>query len=382
VRYKSDEEYPEHFRLLVEESVRCRLRSTTSVGMMMSGGLDSTSVACLAASMLAPSSLTTLSYVFDELPDCDERQYIDAVTSRWGTRSIQISCDDLWPFRYWPDWPRNPNHPEGNFYRLIKERVYLRAQQEGLRVLLTGGFGDQLYSRVRDWLADLISDRQLGEARKELIRHLRTSGLRRTLEAGQLRRVARRVLDEVTGAKQLPHTPATPRWLTTFATRCLLDNEFIVQPPFDRKGGFLWMREAQSCSREIFHTSRYSLELRHPYRDIRLVEFVLALPAYQFYTHNWYKHILRNAMRGILPEVIRTRPRPTSLESLFSRGMDREKDIFLACLDDPDAQWRNYVADEWLSEHLNTIFKGDGSQGLVPWLCLSYETWYNRSLCY
>jgi len=44
--------------------------------------------------MLRPQALTTISYVFDELVDCDERQYIDAVKKEWGIRSIQLPCDN------------------------------------------------------------------------------------------------------------------------------------------------------------------------------------------------------------------------------------------------------------------------------------------------
>ncbi len=89
IRYRSDLEYAEHFRSLLEQSVRCCLRSTTPVSVLMSGGLDSTSVACLAARILAPDSLTTFSFVFDELSECDERPYINAVQARWGIRLIQ-----------------------------------------------------------------------------------------------------------------------------------------------------------------------------------------------------------------------------------------------------------------------------------------------------
>jgi len=73
IRYKTDEEYAAHFLSLLEESVRCRMRSTTPTGVMMSGGLDSTTVASLAARMIAPQQLKTISYVFDKFPDCDER---------------------------------------------------------------------------------------------------------------------------------------------------------------------------------------------------------------------------------------------------------------------------------------------------------------------
>lgn len=375
VRYKSDEEYAEHFRCLLEQSVRCRLRSTPPAGILMSGGLDSTSVACLSASMLAPSSLTTLSYVFDELPDCDERLYINAVEAKWGTRSIQIPCDDLWPFRYWPDWPRNPNHPEGNFYRLIKERTYLRAQKEGLRVLLTGGFGDQLYSRVGDWMADLVADGQLGQIWRELVHLVQTYGLRKTLELSRLRRVARRLLEMTTGWNRPLHSPVSPRWLTPFAAGCLVELNGEISPLIEQQGGLIGLRGAQSYSREAYYTNRHALELRHPYRDRRLVEFMLAIPASQFFHHGLYKFILRNAMQGFLPEVIRTRPRPTSMESLYKRGRDREKNLLQSLLDDPESPWRKYVAPNWLSKNLDTII--DGSEGLVPWLCISYETWYN-----
>jgi asparagine synthase (glutamine-hydrolysing) len=119
VRYNSDEEYAEEFRGLLEQSVRCRMRATTPVGVLMSGGLDSGSVACLAARMLQPQPLTTISYVFDELAECDERRYIETVKEKWGIHSIQIPCDDAWPLKDWAHWPSNPNHPEGNPYRLL-----------------------------------------------------------------------------------------------------------------------------------------------------------------------------------------------------------------------------------------------------------------------
>ena len=116
---KSDGEYAEQFRTLLEDSIRSRLRSVTPVGVLMSGGLDSTSIACLAARILAPQPVTTISYVFDELSDCDERQYIGAVVKQWGIHSIQIPCDDAWPLKDWKNWPHNSNKPEGNPYGLL-----------------------------------------------------------------------------------------------------------------------------------------------------------------------------------------------------------------------------------------------------------------------
>jgi asparagine synthase (glutamine-hydrolysing) len=173
IRYKSDEEYAEHFLSLLAESVRSRMRSPFPVGILMSGGLDSTSVACLAARMIVPKTLTTISYVFDELSECDERQYIESVKEKYGIHSIQIPCDDVWTFK---NWHYNPNQPGGNLYRMVLERVYERAHQEGMHVLLTGYMGDHLYSAGGDWIADLLLDRQFLRAGQELIFQIRNMG--------------------------------------------------------------------------------------------------------------------------------------------------------------------------------------------------------------
>ena len=333
IRYKTDEEYAEQFRNLLEESIRCRMRSVAPVGILMSGGLDSTSVASLAARMIAPQQLTTISYVFDEFPDCDERQYINAVKEKWNTHSIQIPSDDAWPYKNWKNWRRNPNQPEGNPYRLVKERAYQRANDEGLRVLLTGGFGDHLYDGAEEWMADLLAEGRLFQALQGLAYNIRNFGLRRALAAQSLRRTARRILDKFPGGKFLHGKQTAAPWLTPFS----IDNtnnrsNTWLDPAFARKANILGLRAAQSSASETFNASRHALELRHPYRDRRLIEFVLGLPAYQFYFHGVYKYILRNAMKGILPEIIRTRVRPTSLISFFFRGVELEKQKIQDCL--------------------------------------------------
>ncbi len=376
VRGRSDEEYAEEFRSLLEQSIRCRLRSTTPVGVLMSGGLDSTSVACLAARMLAPQPLTTISHVFDELVDCDERQYIETVKKQWGIRSIHIPCDDAWTLRDWQNWPRNPNQPEGNPFRLLKERAYQRAGQEGLRVLLTGGFGDHLYGAGKDWLADLIAEGQLLKAGRELGLYIRYSGLRWTLQAGYLQRAARRLLNAIPGGN-MRRRPTTPGWLTPFSAGQLSDVGTGLDPALERYGTLLGTVAANSCSDEIFNASCHTLELRHPYRDRRLVEFVLSLPAYQLYYHGLNKHILRTAMHEILPEPIRTRPQPTSMESLYYRGAEREKTLLQACFQDVGAAWPTFIRADWIIKHWNRlVMPGQGGPDVVvPWLCVSYEAW-------
>jgi asparagine synthase (glutamine-hydrolysing) len=379
VRYNSDEEYAEEFRGLLEQSVRCRMRATTPVGVLMSGGLDSGSVACLAARMLQPQPLTTISYVFDELAECDERRYIETVKEKWSIHSIQIPCDDAWPLKDWTHWPSNPNHPEGNPYRMLKERAYERAHTEGLRVLFTGAFGDELYDGEEDWLADLLAEGRWQEAGRELKSHLEYAGLLQTLGSDYVRRTGRRLLNRLPGGRRvLSRKPGpAPDWLTPFAAGQLSKDKVELEPAFERKKNTLGRWAAADCSYEIPNANRHALELRHPYRDRRLVEFVLTLPAYQLYNHGLYKHILRVAMQGILPEAIRTRDQPTYLGPLYLRGFVREKKVQQACFQDSAAGWRRFVSVDWLSGHWKRLFSlvDRRSDVLVPWLCMTYELW-------
>ena len=382
IRYKKDEEYAEHFLSLLRESIQSRIRSSAPIGILMSGGLDSTSVACLAAAMVAPQKLTTLSYVFDELSDCDERIYINAVREQYKTQSIQILCDDTAPYTNWKTWPHNPNFPEGNPYRLMKERTYKRAQTEGIRVLLTGGFGDTFYKANNDWLIDSIIDKKFLEAGQELKYHIQRDGVSKALTAGYMRQLVKRTLFASFGKNIFPLRKTSPWWLTDFSNRHLSDVKKNNYYPAERHHLFVDLRASFGTAAEIFNASRHNLELRHPYRDIRLISFIMQIPAYQLYRRGIYKHILRIAMKDILPEIIRTRPHPTVLTSLFLRGHEQEKTLFKGYLETQVAGFKKFVETEQILSRFDEFDKSQNisTKTLIPFFSVSYEAWYRSRL--
>jgi hypothetical protein len=83
-------------------------------------------------------------------------------------------------------------------------------------------------------------------------------------------------------------------------------------------------------------------------------------------------------MQGILPEAIRRRSSPTTLLTLLSRGMDRDSKVLQAHVQDPGAAWRKYVRPDWLLDRWNipVTRETDGADALVPWLCVSFASWY------
>lgn len=379
IRYKTDEEYAGHFSALLEESVRCRLRSITPVGVQMSGGLDSTSVACLAARILPPDSITAISYIFDELKSCNESRYIEAVKEHAGIRSIQFPGDDAWPFKDWQTWTRNPNNPEMMPYRLLLKGVHLMAKQQGFRVLLTGSFGDYLYQDGRTfWLADLLTERRVSDASRELKMLFRSPGISQMLREGYIQQAVIRLAHVPPGwHRRYKH----PEWMTSFAAGLLPEKEIPwLDPAFERHASIstLGLLAAQISTHEIPYTSSSAIDLRHPYRDRRLVEFVLALPAYQLFYHGTTKYILRNAMKGILPEIVRSRRQPTSLVPLYNKGLKLEIPTLKECYHKHDPLWRDFIREDYLSDVLYSGVADGNTASLVPWLCIALERWFGN----
>jgi asparagine synthase (glutamine-hydrolysing) len=96
IRYGNDADYEEHFRELFRAAVRGRVDVHGPVCAELSGGLDSSSIVCMGDELVRSGesphvSLTTVSYVFDEAPTDDERQYISLVEARRGARGRHIS---------------------------------------------------------------------------------------------------------------------------------------------------------------------------------------------------------------------------------------------------------------------------------------------------
>ncbi len=382
VRYRRESEYAEHFREALAEAVRCRMRTTGAASaVLMSGGLDSTSVAALAARELGPDGgpLHTLSWVFDELPEADEREFMEPVVARLGARATWIRCDDAWPLRDAERWPTSLDAPYSPIYRRPRERAYHAAAAAGSRVLLTGECGDHLYFGAAHWLRDLVAEGRVLAAAGGLAREL-ALGRRRDLPRVGLRDTAGRLA----GWRPRPQPP--PTWLTPFAVEQLGDagSGFAARHPVARPEQAARLfdpRLGAANSLEAAFAGAAGLEVRRPYRDRRLIELALALPAHQLYRPGWIKWVGRQAMRGLLPDPVRLRRRRSSLYPLFRRGLvERESDAVQGLLEAPGATWSRYVRRDWLDAFLpDRILAGvDGPAALATWQCLGFELWRRK----
>jgi len=410
IRYRRDEEYAEHFRSVLDDAVRVRLGTAPGdapPAVLMSGGLDSTSVAALAGRWLAERDrrLTTVSWVFEELPRADEREFMGPVVEALGAEPVWVPGDDAWPLGGVAtagdgDAERavvGLGSPYAAIYRRLRDRAYGAVAERGGRVLLTGECGDQLFLGGEEWLADLAADRWLWTALVETGRGLARVGrgdrvgLRASLGAVARRwRMAQGGPGAVRDAARGFERP----WLTDTA-RALIgveaDGGAGGAAPGGRSG-----RSAALADPRIGQATRSEaafarvagraaggqpVEVRRPYRDRRLVELALAFPSHQLYRPGRTKWLTRTAMAGLLPEKVRRRGRRSSLYPLFRRGVaEREGATVLALLDSPQARWSRYVRSDWLWGFYShgVSAEVDGAGALVLWQCLALEIWHRR----
>ncbi len=381
IRYRTDADYAEHFQTLLHASVACRLRARPAPAVMMSGGLDSTSIAALAAQQLRHTSpttrLSTVSFVFDEFASCDERAYMEAMIHRYQLQAAQIPGDDAWPLNHIETWPLNPNSPENDVYRHLQTRLYQQASKTSHRVLLSGEGGDQLYLGAESWLTDLLAERQFARAWRDSLLHIRYQGL--------IRFARRTGLHRLIGAhwlRRLRPKTVLP-WLTPEAKQALPEDD--TWPPSSRMASrpkqyrsLLGLTDAHGVCVESHYASREGVDIRYPYRDRRLIEFMLAVPTHQLYDHGLYKPILRHAMDGLLPEPILNRVQPTLLYPLFVHRLTRtETKTVHQLLHHPDRIWPQYVRADWLHQ-ADLDPQQPRTEAFILWLCVCLELWRLR----
>ena len=127
-------------------------------------------------------------------------------------------------------------------------------------------------------------------------------------------------------------------------------------------------------SSEHFHLSKHSIELECPYRDLRLVQFMLNIPSYQLFNKGTKKYIAKNAMNNLLPSEIVNRNSPTLLTPLFNLGMQEKEIEYVQKKLNSNDEWTRYVNKNDVQQYFNTKVE-PGRKELVVWQCISFISW-------
>jgi asparagine synthase (glutamine-hydrolysing) len=381
IRLANTAAYADAFRDLFTEAVRCRSRTSFPLGATLSGGLDSSSIACVARLQPAASSsaLHTFSAIFPsysgaEAARIDERRYIEAVVAAGGIESHLVCADTLSPLQHVAAMLR---HAGGlftgpNLY--LHWGLFRAAQNAGVRVLLEGTDGDTTVSHGLHFLAELaLSGRWL-----RLYREAGKIAWRTGWATSRADLIATYVLKPVSAP------------LRRLRTGGCSDSLALIDPAFARRSGLAERRRALGAGQRLppatlrahhwqslsapaltavleladWTGAAFGLELRFPFCDRRLVEFCLALPADQKLADGWTRAVLRRAMSGILPERVRTRLSKANLSLNFVRGLQHaDRPLLETTLAEGEARIAPYVDMGRLRACRSQLVSGQQAEG-------------------
>jgi len=333
ISYRTDEEYSEHFLSLFKEALRCRLRSVKGVTSDLSGGLDSSSVVCLTESLRKSGqaqvdSFESFSVRFPPGP-AGEAEYVEEVLHQYPHRHTYVSpgtaplTELTRQVAHYLDVPDYPNGVCADYAPILGPR-------DDLRVRLTGVGGDEWFTDTYFEYADLLSHLRLAS----LLARLRSEGDSFSGSVSNLWRygvlpLVPENLKSVIRQWRTPHqsTALVPR---AFAARTGLSQRISMRWPVPRCRSFAQqaLYRIYSYGTRIFWrdidarwNARFRLEGRHPFLDRRVMEFGFAVPYSQLYRRNTTKFVLREAMRGILPERVRLRPGKAALSEIYATAL-------------------------------------------------------------
>lgn len=393
--YRREEEYAERFRELLLRAVESRLPARgPAVGVLMSGGLDSCSVAA-AARQLVPAgagsspALFAGSFVFDRLRQCDESEHIRAVAERLDLEVEPVQAERFPVFgdpeAYQPQLDTPYLAWEGCFREMLR-----RVRSRGARVLLTGHGGDDLMTGSALVYADRLRRGDLralaavlrhaagrGRAWKWVLYH----GLARPLLPGSADRIVRRLSGRQPG-------PGLPDWIDPgFARRTGLAERLEAAPPrrfreLARQSLYDHFRTA--CWDQIAHwydrnAAGFGVEVRHPFLDRRLVEYLFSIPAAQLHQPGLAKPLLRRATAGLLPDSVRLRPDKTKLGAFLDFGLREQRHRIEPLLAAPVAAELGYLDGERLRLAFRRGQQGEAGEPLrALWYALTLELWLRK----
>jgi asparagine synthase (glutamine-hydrolysing) len=341
VRCRSFGDYRDRFRDLFEQAVRRRLQGSDRVAVAVSGGLDSSAILCTAADIRVrealPVALQGISITFPAGTAADERHFLDDIERRWPLPIERVPMSDhgyLQPSR---EIAQRLDAP-GSLGR-EQAALFETARRTGCRVLLSGFFGDQMLAETAyfvdlarrfrwlklrhdlrafgDWMTEIDPDDILSDFRRHVVR---------ALPPRWLFRIAKRVV-----RRSRAHARYPPWFTAAFCRRA----EARALERFDEP------RQCATAHAERYYlhataghyinfvrcdraaAQAYDIDVRYPFRDRDLVEFLMAIPGEIVNWQGVPKGLLRHALSDVLPESIRDRRWKADFTPIENQGTAR-----------------------------------------------------------
>lgn len=307
----SPQEAGEQFIDLLNTSVRLRLRSDVPVGTSLSGGLDSSSIiALLAAQTHSPNQFQSFSAVFPGF-EKNEEPFIDEVCAHFDWPNIKSSFGEDSIAALIEKVSRHLDEPFGSASNLAQYVVYASARQNGVSVLLDGQGADEVlagYNKYYKWYwQELFRHRKLmisGELKAARALGNTEPFRFNNIIAALFPDLASVVLEQQYLLKAVKNPALNPNF-----TREQSRDAYLGKPAISTLNEALYYNTTIHGLEELLryadrNSMAHGVEVRLPYLDHHLVEFLFTLPGNLKIRNGYTKWLLRDAMKERLPSSI------------------------------------------------------------------------------
>lgn len=400
------------FQTMFERAVSDRLYGTPETAAFLSGGLDSSSIATVAAQLrqtAAGPALKTFSFVYPSGSEMDESPFIDAVLKGGGFAPYKERVEDHAPLSSIGDLIRDQRGPIIAAGMAKSRRLYHVAKDGGAKVILDGHGGDEVVGYGSYRLIELAQSGHWLRLLPVLHTHCNLIGESRLASGLELfktygpahkpARLLRKLLKRLTRLQQRQDSMKDPAWRRILSEdlRTRVDllqryNRFGVMPQEARASetGFnIWpvLSPMMQSSFEVLDKASAvaGVEARYPFFDTRLVAFCVGLPASEKLRFGETRSILRRALKGILPNNVRLRQSKTSFHTEIIAGLiNHHEDILDEMKRDPHTILAPYINVPALHELIDQLkckrLEFDGGDAMFLWRLSSFYMWRKSAL--
>ncbi|MGA7160620.1 MAG: asparagine synthase (glutamine-hydrolyzing) [Bacteroidota bacterium] len=384
---ENNKRHVEKFRELLFDSIKLRLRTDVPLGSCLSGGLDSSTIVCIANSLMFNDGVIdrtligehqkTFTAVYDDAT-VNEKPFVEKVIARTSAESHFVRpdgnmlWDELRKVVYHQDEPFNSTsvYAQWNVMRL--------AAEHHITVLLDGQGGDELLGgyawHVPIYQAELLRTMRLATLMKELAG---TSSITR-------RRVHLQLVDLLgkTGRNFLPQSayeffaPGFDSMNHEFSdshkrasTVLTKRNDSLQERLLQEETGF---NLQQLLHYEDRNSMAFSIEARVPFVDYRVVEYAMSIPASYKIHNGWSKYPLRGAAEGILPKEIQWRKDKMGFVTPQEKWMRLLQPMIRTFLLDGPLRSKQFLNEEYIQRFLSEQSKIASD---TLWRIVNLEMW-------
>jgi asparagine synthase (glutamine-hydrolysing) len=312
---------------ILEDSVRLRLRSDVPVGVLLSGGIDSSAIASIMTKLSTGNDIHTLSAISTN-PNLDERKHIKIMTDYLNAEPNTVTIDPSpnQAMNFMQSAIYHNDFPIADFSNVFHYILMQRAKELGLKVVLSGQGADELFCGYKKYLGFYALQLKRNGQFLELLSLITSFLLRGTIINQFNFREAGRYLGKGGGSSVFGEK------LSSFS-----EAPIGFQKNMHLSDRQLYDIQKTSVPALTHYEDRMSMangiEIRLPFLDHRLVEFALKIPESYKLNSGWTKFGLRKAIEDKLPKSIAWR---------------KDKQGFL----NPQSQWLKHDWKKIVLEHI------------------------------